>query len=104
MTVSVHTTPEADEQAIEIMVWWRRNRPAAPYLFEDELDDAFDLIAEHPEIGRPFPLPSAPEMRRFVLRRTAYYVFYTYEEANAKVWIHAVWSAKRKRGPPLPSR
>jgi len=33
----VRTTPEADAQIREIDRWWRRNRPASPNLFADEL-------------------------------------------------------------------
>jgi plasmid stabilization system protein ParE len=52
VSLPVTTTPEADAQIRTIDDWWRKNRPASPNLFFDELSSAFDLIAHAPNIGR----------------------------------------------------
>jgi len=52
--VVVRTTPEANNQALVIDEWWRRNRTAAPDLFLDELETAFRLIGDAPYVGHPY--------------------------------------------------
>jgi hypothetical protein len=37
MSLLVVTTPEADDQIRRIAEWWRKHRPAAPGLFNEEL-------------------------------------------------------------------
>ncbi len=51
--------------------WWRDNRPAAPGLFQEELEAAMASLSEAPDMGT--------------------------------VFIIAVWSAVRGRGPVLTS-
>jgi plasmid stabilization system protein ParE len=97
----VITTPRADAEALTIMAWWREHRPAAPYLFEDELGDAFTLLGEHPESGRLAPRPDFPELRRVVLPKTRYYVLYELDAKQGVVWVLSVWSARRGRQPQL---
>ena len=43
MSLQVRTTPEADDRIGAIDEWWRRNRPAAPDLFFDELAASFEI-------------------------------------------------------------
>jgi hypothetical protein len=52
MTVGIFTTPESDAQILTIDRWWRRERPAAPNLFAEELAAAFELLASVPKAGR----------------------------------------------------
>ena len=43
--------PEAVAEVVVIATWWNENRPAAPRLFQTELDRAVLRLAERPEIG-----------------------------------------------------
>jgi len=52
VSLPVRTTPEADAQIREVDSWWRKNRPASPNLFADELAASFDIIGNAPDIGR----------------------------------------------------
>ena len=47
----VGVLPRALADIEKIAKWWRTNRPAAPRLFQDELDLALISIADLPEIG-----------------------------------------------------
>jgi plasmid stabilization system protein ParE len=95
--VKVELSDEAQAQVDEIDAWWRENRPAAPNLFAEELTVALRALAETPAMGvRYTPRPS---VRRVLLRRTHYHLYVT-EEAT-RVYVVAVWSAYRGRGPRL---
>jgi plasmid stabilization system protein ParE len=66
----------AAREIAEIDAWWRENREAAPELFADELLSALDMIALVPSLGAPARSPRLPDLRRVLLRRTQYYVYY----------------------------
>jgi len=99
MTVEVFTTPEADSQILTIDHWWRRERPAAPNLFAEELSAAFELLASVPNAGKRYRHPSVPGVRRMLLRATRYHVYYKHQEKA--VIVLAVWSGVRGSGPDL---
>ena len=95
--MKVELSAEAQAQVDRIDAWWRENRPAAPNLFAEELEQALRALAETPALGvRYAPKPS---VRRLLLRRTHHHL-YVIEEA-ARVYVVAVWSAYRGRGPRL---
>jgi plasmid stabilization system protein ParE len=80
----------------QIAKWWRKNRPAAPRLFLDELDRAFLAISEHPEIGRKVGLRAYPNARTYVLRRTRYIVIYNVDTAAGVIAVARVRHGKRR--------
>ncbi len=59
------------------------------------------LLAVKPEIGRPYPRPRHPDIRRLILIRTRHHVYYEYHRDDDEVWIMDVWSAVRGNDPPL---
>jgi plasmid stabilization system protein ParE len=81
--------------------WWRQNRKAAPVLFADELEAALARLTEQPDSGRPIPRRKRPNLRRMEMTRTRYFVLYEHDAAANTVFVHAVWSALRGRGPRL---
>ena len=99
MSLPVRTTPEADAQIGEIDDWWRRNRPAAPDLFLDELAKSFDVIVHAPHVGRLYRRSPVPDTRRVLLSVSRYHVYYVPQVDEVKVI--AVWHARRGVGPPL---
>jgi hypothetical protein len=52
--VKTRLTGPARQQADRIDRWWRENRLAARDLFARELSEARALLAEAPDVGRPF--------------------------------------------------
>jgi len=99
VSLPVRTSAEVDEQIRTIDDWWRKNRTAAPDLFFDELATAFDMIAQTPNIGRPYRHPLVSGVRRILLKITRYHVYYVpYVD---EVRVLAVWHAQRGVGPPL---
>ncbi len=93
---------EAEQQLKSIDRWWLANRQAAPDLFLDELAQAIDLLSEFPDIGSPFKRTDRPGIRRLLLRRSRYWVYYFHERGRSVVFILAIWSTFRGSDPPLP--
>jgi len=101
MRVRIRTTPQAEVQALAAATWWRKNRPAAPNLFTNEMAGAFDLLAGAPEIGHRYPDSRVPGVRRLLLPGTRYHLYYVYDPDSSECVILAVWSAVRGRTPRL---
>ncbi len=88
--------PRALAEVATIVRWWRRNRLAAPRLFEDELDAALVTLAEHPEIGPRARLRGHPSGRCYVLQRTGYVVFYLVDVARGEVTVVRVRHVRQR--------
>ena len=95
------SSTKADEQILTAESWWAANRPLAPELFREELLGAFDMLSNAPDIGRPYRRLKIPGLRRFLLPRTRYHVYYVHEVEPNRIIILAVWSAVRGRAPKL---
>lgn len=102
MSLPVVTTPEVEAQMREIDAWWRENRAATGDLFLNELGEAFELIAGMPQIGRLYRRSPVPNVRRLLLRRSRYHVYYLTK--SNEIWVLAIWHAQRGVGPPLRKR
>jgi plasmid stabilization system protein ParE len=94
----VELAPRAHAQVRLIHEWWRANRLAAPSLFADELATALDQLERGVVFGVVYPF-ALFEVRRFLLPRSRYHVFYSVDGDLVKV--RAVWHASRGKGPPL---
>ncbi|MCZ6794349.1 MAG: type II toxin-antitoxin system RelE/ParE family toxin [Planctomycetota bacterium] len=101
MKVEVWYTHWAEGHILEISAWWHENRTASLDLFRRELEGAIDLLEQSPDVGRRYPDAGIPGLRRLLLPRTRYHVYYVHQEAAQKVVILAAWSAVRGRGPDL---
>ncbi|MFN2441419.1 MAG: type II toxin-antitoxin system RelE/ParE family toxin [Thermoanaerobaculia bacterium] len=101
MSLRVRPTSLAAEQIRSESRWWRRNRLSAPTLFRDEIRRAFDLIAEHPEIGAVAEDTEIEGVRRVLLAATHHYLYYSVDETVGTIQILAVWSTSREEGPHL---
>jgi plasmid stabilization system protein ParE len=95
--VKVELSAEAQAQVDRIDAWWRENRTAAPDLFAEELEAALRMLSERPALAVQYA--AKPSVRRLLLRRTHHHL-YVIEEA-ARLYVVAIWSAHRERGPAL---
>ena len=68
-----------------------------PELFLNELERMLAVVALMPGLGAPATSGRAPGVRRVLLRRTRYYVYYR-ARAESLV-VLAVWHAARGTGP-----
>ena len=94
MTLSVVLTARAAEQVRAALAWWRENRRAAPDLLERELRAVLALVAAAPSLGVPARDARLAGVRRVLLRRTRYHVYY--REAAGRLDVLAMWHARRQ--------
>ena len=97
----LEVAPRAAAQIREVAEWWRANRPAAPLLFSAELADTLESLVEAPRSGARYAHKSHVGVRRVLLRRTRYHVYFSYDEDADVVAVRAVWHASRGAGPRL---
>ena len=94
-------TKEADAQAGAIEDWWRGNRPAAPDMFPRELDAIVRLLERSPMLGTRYAESPVQGVRRILLGRSRYHVYWEVDAPARIVTITAVWYSGRGSGPPL---
>jgi plasmid stabilization system protein ParE len=74
----------ADYRAIALRIG--QENPDAANRFCDAIEEALELLAEHPQIGRSARFAAAPEVRRWVLQAFPNYVIY-YESRPAEILL-----------------
>ena len=72
-----------------------------PGLFARELVVAVRQLARSPLSPPAYERANAPAVRRLLLPRTRYHVYFAVDESTRLVRIHAVWHASRGSGPRL---
>jgi plasmid stabilization system protein ParE len=96
--VKVELSEEARGQVRAIDAWWRVNRPAAPDLFARELAQALSVLEQTPTLGTRYE-GGSKTVRRLLLRRSHHHLYF--DEQAEQLFVVAVWSAHRGRGPNL---
>ena len=91
----------ADAHVETIESWWRENRPAAPDMFSRELEAAVRLLETSPMIGKAYPQAPVSEVRRLLIGRSRYHVYWELDLGSTAVTILAIWYAGRGSGPRL---
>ncbi|HEX3764979.1 MAG TPA: type II toxin-antitoxin system RelE/ParE family toxin [Kofleriaceae bacterium] len=87
--------PNAHRQILEVSTWWRKNRQTAPRLFDEELDRALLRLARYPGLGTRSRWPRLQDVRRLLVRRVEYVVFYRLRPMARRIEVLAVWHARR---------
>ena len=90
----------ADRQIQRIDLWWRNNRAKAPDLFTQQIGWAIGFLSETPLLGSPV-VTGKRHVRRLLMRKTSYYIYYDVNEPTGCVEIRAVWHASRGKTPRL---
>ena len=68
-------------------------------MFLDELEATLELLANMPVSGRSAPSRRYPGVRRRLMPKTRYHVYYTVDEADQVVAVRSVWQGQRGRRP-----
>ncbi len=98
--MSLRFTPSAVSEAKRMKTWWRRNRPAAPDAFDQELNTALDRIVQAPGLGKLYEQGDlGVPVRRVLLPKTLNHVYYAMDGDD--VVVLSVWGAVHDRGPNL---
>jgi plasmid stabilization system protein ParE len=75
--------------------WWDENRPAAPDAFREAIEKAFDLICTQPGAGSIAGNVKLPGVRRVLLSRVQYYLYYHVKGRPRVVEVVALWHTSR---------
>lgn len=93
----VRITRRAAAHIDEATAWWQRNRPLAAGALEEELKEAFSLLGSQPGIGAPALNTKTKGVRRVVLARVHYYLYYRVQ--GDELQILALWHTRRGTEP-----
>ena len=80
-------------------MWWRKQRPAAASLFEDELVAKVAQALVQPNLGSIYKEEGGVTIRRLLLPRTRNHVYYVID--GDELVVLSAWGAARRRGPAL---
>lgn len=92
-------TRRASAEVAEAEAWWRENRSAAPGAIAEDLGLALQLLAAQPSIGARAVNTRLRGVRRVLLDRVGYHVYYRVETRRRIVTILAFWHSHRGTGP-----
>jgi plasmid stabilization system protein ParE len=87
----LQVTRRAAREIRAASTWWDENRPAAPDAFREAVEKAFELISTQPEIGAMATNVKLPGVRRILLSRIRYYLYYRVKSKPHAVEVVAIW-------------
>ena len=97
----VRVTRRAEAEIRDAAAWWAEHRPAVPGALPEELARAFELILLHPKIGAAARNPRLSGVRRILLARVQYHLYYRVVADPPAIEILALWHVRRGSGPTL---
>lgn len=102
MSARVYLAAEAEAQLGAIIAWSRANTSAGlEATLLAEMEQAIQLLGQTPGIGQPFRRSSRPGVRRFLLRRSRYWLYYVHHRSRGVVYVLAIWGTARGSTPTL---
>ncbi len=101
MRYGLRVAPRAAAQIREAAEWWFANRPKAPHAFEEDLEKAFGLVTSLPQAGQKVRHSRFGGLRRVLMGRVRYYLYYRLETDKELVKVLALWHASRSGHPRL---
>jgi plasmid stabilization system protein ParE len=87
-------TRRAHGEITRAQAWWLANRDKAPAALEDDLAEAYASIAAAPRASPLWAASRKPEVRRYLLRRVRYHLYYRVEARH--IVILALWHSSRR--------
>ncbi len=83
------------------MRWCVENDRGVPDVFLAEVEAAIERLSELPYSGHLYEKSPIDAVRRVLLRRSGYHLYYTTDADVSDVVVRAVWYAGRGAGPVL---
>ena len=99
MTLRVKVSARAASQIRKAAEWWAENRPAAPGAVRTDIGEALALLAQQPGIGTAYEGARAKGVRRLLVGRIRYFVYYHVTTDTLEVL--AAWHVSRGEQPSL---
>ncbi len=94
MKRSIEITNLAERQLLAARAWWRRNRDKAPGAFDEELESALLYISENLSISTAYHDARRPGVRRFLIERIRYYIYF--RVTGNSIQVLRIWHASRR--------
>jgi plasmid stabilization system protein ParE len=73
----------------------------SPDLFDRELAELVHRLETIPHFGTPHPTPRRPGLRRSLLQKTEFHVYFEADHVKQQVRVLTIWHARRGREPIL---
>ena len=103
MSFRIKVAPRAAIQIRAAAEWWAEHRSKAPLAFAEDLESAYALIQEFPFAGEPVRHRRIANVRRILMGRVRYQLYYVFSGEESVVEILALWHASRGTHPRLAS-
>jgi plasmid stabilization system protein ParE len=87
----------ATAQIEAALLWWSRNQAASRGLVANELDRALELVEHVLQAGRRTTSKLLRDVRRLLLRRSGYHLYY--QVLDARHAVHVVYFRHARRRP-----
>ena len=97
MTLRVKVSARAASQIRKAAEWWAENRAAAPGAIRIDIGEALALLAEQPGIGALYEGARTKGVRRLLVGRIRYFIYYRATQDALEVL--AVWHVSRGKQP-----
>ena len=78
-------------------VWWSANRLAAPGAVRKDVEEGLNILVEQPGLGVKVQTSRSAEVRRLLLDRTKYFLYYRVRGNELEVL--SFWHSSREHGP-----
>ncbi|HYL05119.1 MAG TPA: type II toxin-antitoxin system RelE/ParE family toxin, partial [Thermoanaerobaculia bacterium] len=91
MSYSVRVSSPAAAQIRAAADWWLENRTKAPEAFSEEIEKGFELARAWPFAGEAVSHPHLAGVRRILLGRIRYYLYYRASSETETIDILALW-------------
>ena len=79
------------------VAWWAANRPSAPGAIRLDIEAALRILVDFPDVGTLVESARGRTVRRFLLKRTGYFVYYRIRDDTLEVL--AFWHVRREHEP-----
>lgn len=99
--MKVRAAGRAKREIARAALWWSKNRHQAPGLFLDELEALERHLRSAPVSGQIYGYRKNRLIRRWLLEKTEYHVYFSVNTQTQVIMLHSVWGARRGRGPRL---
>lgn len=99
MALRVKVSARAASHVRKAAEWWAENRPAVPGAVRIDIGEVLALLVQQPGIGTPYEGARTKGVRRLLVGRIRYFIYYPVTADTLEVL--AVWHVSRGKQPSL---
>ena len=94
--LAIKVSSRASAQIDEVAEWWADNRPSAPGAVRHDVSEVLGLLIYQPGAGTPARRSRVPGVRRAILPRIRYYLYYRVSGSTLEVLAFRHMSRSRQ--------